>query len=170
LKVPGGTAELVRARLADSTPSDRAVLNWYTVKSGESLSAIARKLRVAKADLAEANYISPRSRVRPGQKLMIPRAPAVLMASTPDRSGPVAASRPAVSSTVAASTAKAEPSPQAARVVYRVKRGDTLASIARLFQTTVASLRVWNHLSSNRISAGERLTVFRPVARTAQNR
>ena len=42
------------------------------------------------------------------------------------------------------------------------KRGDTLASIARLFKTTVASLRTWNpRWPGNQLLAGQRLTVFR---------
>jgi LysM repeat protein len=46
------------------------------------------------------------------------------------------------------------------KLVYQVKRGDTLASIARVFKTTVASLKKWNGLSGNVIRAGERLTIF----------
>jgi LysM repeat protein len=45
---------------------------------------------------------------------------------------------------------------------YDVKRGDTLASIARLFQTTVASIKTWNpRLPNGRLTAGQRLTVYR---------
>ena len=46
------------------------------------------------------------------------------------------------------------------RRVYRVRRGDTLSSIARLFRTTVASLKRWNALRSNLINPGQRLTVY----------
>ena len=45
---------------------------------------------------------------------------------------------------------------------YAVKRGDTLASIARLYQTTVASIKTWNpRLPGERLAAGQRLTVYR---------
>jgi len=150
------------------------VLNWYTVRRGESLATIARKLRVSKSDLAEANYLSTRSAVNAGQKLVIPRAPAVLMAAHPDRPVPVAESRPAVANASLVTEAPADdddaPAAQSARVVYRVKKGDTLASIARLFKTSVASLKVWNHLASTRIAAGDRLTIYRSAAHSAQNR
>jgi len=46
-----------------------------------------------------------------------------------------------------------------AATTYRVKRGDTLFSIARLFNTTVDKLRSLNRLRGNRISVGDRLTV-----------
>jgi LysM repeat protein len=48
------------------------------------------------------------------------------------------------------------------RTIYHVKRGDTLASIARLFQTTVASIKTWNpRLDGDQVAAGQRLTVYR---------
>jgi LysM repeat protein len=49
------------------------------------------------------------------------------------------------------------------RVTYQVKRGDTLASIARLFRTTVASLQSWNRIAGTRIRTGERLTIYTVV-------
>jgi membrane-bound lytic murein transglycosylase D len=159
LAVPAGTAEILRARLADA--GERGALNWHTVRPGESLATIARKLRVSRADLAEANYLSLRSRVRPGQKLVIPRAPATLMAAQPDRPAPVADARPAVeraSMTTGPKTPGTASEP--ARRVYRVKRGDTLASIARLFETSVSSIKAWNRLRTNRINPGQRLTVY----------
>jgi len=48
------------------------------------------------------------------------------------------------------------------KVSYEVKRGDTLASIARLYKTTVASLRKWNPLlPGDRLTAGQHLTLYR---------
>ena len=47
-----------------------------------------------------------------------------------------------------------------AHVTYKVKRGDTLFSIAELFDTTVAKIKSWNRLTSNRISAGAKLTIL----------
>jgi membrane-bound lytic murein transglycosylase D len=166
LKVPQGTADVIRARLEDSAPEALASLNWYTVRRGESLPSIARKLRVSRADLMDANYLDKRSRVVPGQKLIIPRAPAVLMAANIDRPAPVTESRavPAVAESVTGAP-DAQQSDRV-RLIYRVKRGDTLFSIAQLFRTTVSALRAWNHLSSSRIHVGDRLTVFasRPSA------
>jgi N-acetylmuramoyl-L-alanine amidase len=40
-----------------------------------------------------------------------------------------------------------------------VKRGETLSSIARLYRTSVASLRQANRLKNDAIRAGQRLTV-----------
>jgi membrane-bound lytic murein transglycosylase D len=160
LRVPAGSGELLVARLEQSAPDERASLNWYTVRRGETLAAVAQKLNVSRADLAEANYISANARVSPGQRLMIPRAPGVLMAARPDRPVPVTESRRAVRGDDSVSNAPSAQRSENTRLIYEVKQGDTLSSIARLFQTTVASLRLWNQLSSTRINAGDRLTIF----------
>ena len=46
------------------------------------------------------------------------------------------------------------------RVYYQVKEGDTLASIAKAFKTTVVSLQSWNRIPSSQIRAGQRLTIY----------
>ena len=161
LKVPEGTAELVRARLAEADPRELASLNHHTVKRGETLATIARRLKVSRADLAEANYISVRARVRPGQQLIIPRAPTLLLAARTDSPVPEVEAR--TSDVVVASNVTV-PQPRSAaqtRVVHRVKRGDTLSSIARLYRTTVASLKRWNSIRGNAIQIGQRLTIIR---------
>ena len=164
LRVPDGTAETLRARLEESVEVTRASLNWHTVKSGETLTTVARKLRVSRTDLAEANYRSVRARVFPGQKLIVPRAPATLMAAQPDRPSPGLETRPLVARasliTAGGVSDDENDQPEAERHTYRVKRGDTLASIARLFSTSVSALKQWNRLRSSRISPGQRLTVY----------
>jgi membrane-bound lytic murein transglycosylase D len=46
------------------------------------------------------------------------------------------------------------------KLIYRVKRGDTLFSIAKLYRTTVTSLKQWNRIRGNAIQVGQRLTIF----------
>src|SRR5688572_2974753 len=79
VKVPIGTGDRLRERLATAKPGELAPLNWYRVKKGESIATIARKLNVSRTDLAEANAMTLKSRVRAGQELIIPRAPATLL-------------------------------------------------------------------------------------------
>jgi peptidoglycan lytic transglycosylase D len=164
LRVPEGTAEPLRVKLEESLDVTRASLNWHTVRSGETLTTIARKLRVSRIDLAEANYLSARSRVRPGQKLIVPRPPTTLMAAQPDRPTPALEVRPlAVRASFISTDGTSDgdsDQPEAERRTYRVKRGDTLSSIARLFSTNVSALKHWNRLRSNHISPGQRLTVY----------
>ena len=161
IKVPVGTSEILRARLQEAGESERTTLQWHTVKRGESLATIARTLRVKQADLAEANYLSTRSRVAPGQKLIIPRAPTTLLAARTEQ--PVPETTVVQSRAVVPQDASLAAPPKEARgkVVYRVKRGDTLSSIARLFNTTIDALKTWNAtIQGTRIQVGDRLTIF----------
>ena len=159
LKVPVGTSDVVLSRLAQAPDVDVATLKYYTVKRGETLATVARKLSVSKADLAEANYLRPSARLIAGQKLMVPREATVLMAARADRGVPVADARRTVDE--AGQLADATSSNRV-KSVYQVKRGDTLVSVARLFQTTVASIKSWNpRLASDRLTTGQRLTVYR---------
>jgi membrane-bound lytic murein transglycosylase D len=169
LKVPIGTADVVRTQLAET---DSAQLDWHTVTKGETLVSIAKKLKVTRTDLAQANYLSIRARLETGQRLVIPRAPAVRLAARPENSPPPAELELAPAVVVAATTSTlAQPAsePESVSVVYRVKAGDTLSSIARLYRTTVASLKAWNRLPSSSIQVGQRLTIFITRGATATN-
>jgi len=172
VRVPVGTAEKFQHRLASAHPGDLITLKWHTVKRGETIPSIARRLRVKQADLAAANGLSTRSRLRAGQTLVVPGAPATLLAArtpratppavvasaAPAEAGPADTPEPATDVTPAVKP-DAVPAKAAAPVVYRVKRGDTLFAIARLFNTTVDRIKSWNRLRGNTISAGDRLTI-----------
>ena len=160
LKVPAGTAEGVARRLEEASTPDLASLKWYTVKRGETLPVIARKLRVSKTDLAEANYLRATARVNAGQRLMVPHESTVLLAARTERPVPAAESRAIVAGPTL--MAQAPANSNRVKVIYEVRQGDTLADIASHFKTTVASLKTWNpRLLGNRLQAGARLTVYR---------
>lgn len=157
VKVPLGRGPGLEAMLA-STQVELASLRWHTVRRGESLATIARKLGVSRADLAEANAIRTTTRVRVGQQLIIPRAPAVplLAAASPaaprdgDAAATVTASR---GSTSAGDSDKG-------RVVYRVRPGDSLYRIAASHDVSIGEIKTWNRLRSDRLTVGTRLTLY----------
>jgi membrane-bound lytic murein transglycosylase D len=161
LRVPNGTAQTFRDRLSAAAGEELASLKWHTVRRGETIISIARKVGggVTASEIAEANSLSVRSRLRAGQELLIPRPPTALMATRTERPAPsVVASRP-VSGT--ATVPDAVRSSASTTTYYRVKRGDTLFGIARLFNTTVDKIKSWNRLRGNTISAGTRLLIHR---------
>jgi len=158
LKVPTGTASVLSARLVSASPNELVSLTWYTVKKGESLASIARKLKVSRLDLAEANHLSTRSKIKAGQALVVPRAPATLLASNLRPAAPSEVASRAIAGP-APMRAVAEPKATTRTVTYRVKRGDTLYTIAQLFDTTVAKIKSLNRLQSNRIVPGTRLKI-----------
>lgn len=155
LRVPEGTAARVEEGLATSAPGQLNALQWHTVKAGESLATIARKLRVNRSDLAEANYLRVNARVRAGQRLVIPRMPTAALLAR-------AASRPDAVPASLVTEVEADDTPA---TIYRVRRGDTLYAIARRHGTTVNQLREWNNLKGSTLSIGTRLIVS--PARTA---
>jgi membrane-bound lytic murein transglycosylase D len=169
LSVPAGSGLLVEQRLAGLAPEEFTSLQWHTVRRGETLQSVANRLKVRRTDLAEANYLSTKARVKPGQRLVIPRAPTTLLAAQADRPEPVLAKpRPAAPAATLAAAPTAKRSGDRTRVTYLVKRGDTLSSIARVFSTTVAALRSWNGLKSDRLNPGDKLTVY--TSRAASSR
>jgi membrane-bound lytic murein transglycosylase D len=146
-------------RLEESASVELATFKYYTVKRGDTLASVARKLSVSKTDLADANYLPSSARVSAGEKLMVPHEATVLMAARAERSIPVAESRKTVAD--AGQLAEAS-STNRVKTSYQVKRGDTLASIARVFETSVASIKTWNpRIAGDRLTTGQRLTVYR---------
>jgi membrane-bound lytic murein transglycosylase D len=162
LKVPMGSADVVSARLDEFVGDGAATLasfKWYTVKRGDTISTIAKKLRVSRADLAEANYLKTTSKVTVGQQLIVPQQPTVLMAAQTDRVIPAADTQLLVSAGPAIESVQAT-SDAPRKIIYQVKKGDTLSSIARVFSTSVQSIRTWNRIPGTRINVGERLTIY----------
>jgi membrane-bound lytic murein transglycosylase D len=157
LRVPAGTASLFSRRLASASPNELVALSWYSVKKGDSIATVARKLKVSRTDLAEANHLSTKSRLTAGQSLVIPRAPATLLATNSRPAAPTEVASRAISGSAPIPSVDDAP---ARPVTYRVKPGDTLYGIARLFDTTVDKIKSWNRLQSNRITPGTRLKIM----------
>jgi LysM repeat protein len=89
---------------------------------------------------------------------MVPRETTALMAARTDRPVPAADSRSLVADKVVPAVASSNS--DGAKVLYQVKSGDTLTSIARVFSTSVDAIKNWNHLPDSQIRAGERLTIY----------
>lgn len=140
----------------------------YTVRRGDTLTSIADGFGVTVAELRRWNRLrSTTSRVNRGVRLRIypgglsaPPATRTTTASATPASRPAGpASRPTTSQ--AQSAAKPAGSGNSP-VIHRVRPGETLWSIARAYQTTVATLRGTNRfLMSRGLQAGDSLTVSR---------
>ena len=72
LRVPVGTSVEISRRMSEADGDDLLSLTRYPVKSGDTLAGIARKLHIARADLAEANGLNISARVNGGQELIVP--------------------------------------------------------------------------------------------------
>jgi membrane-bound lytic murein transglycosylase D len=159
MKVPVGTADKLTAKLADASPADFTALKWYAVKKGETLLTVARRFGVSRTDVAEANNLTVKSALHAGQELIIPRQPATIVAARAERPAPTSVASRAIAEP-AATPAVAHPRAVVAQT-YTVKKGDTLFSIAQLFDTTVAKIKSWNRLTTNQIAPGKRLKIIK---------
>jgi membrane-bound lytic murein transglycosylase D len=160
IKVPLGTAEKVRTGLAAASPGQLNAMQMHTVKRGETLATIARKLQVSRADLAEANYLKITSRVKAGTKLIIPRMPSAALLARASAGELEDTAETIVADVLKETTPLKAAVPQ--RRTYQVKRGDTLGAIARKTGTTITQLMNWNKLRTTNLQIGTRLLIQAP--------
>ena len=106
---------------------------YHTVRRGETLSSIAEDYGVTVNDIREWNGLSGSS-INAGQKL-------------------------AVDSSVAKKVSSKKSSDAVASTKHKVRRGETLASIAEKYGVSVSNLREWNGISGSNIKAGQTLVV-----------
>lgn len=112
--------------------------DYHVVTRGETLISISRKYKTTPRAIAEANgFRSWRTRVKIGQRLVLSsdNAVAVKIARAPKL--------------------RITKSP----VVYKVKRGDNLAELARVFGKNVREIKQVNKLRRNKILVGQRLVL-----------
>ncbi len=147
LRVPRGRAQQVDQCVSNLPPEKRVNFRRHVVRRGQTLAGIARANGVRAADISEANSLVPGRRLRPGTELIIPIPPSRVVTVSHQREAGVA------------------DSPDGRRVRYRTRRGDTLASIAAQYGTTVRELQAWNGLRTSRIAVGRLLTIYTASAR-----
>jgi len=151
LRLPAGTSSNFYDRLAAIPQSERRPWLVHTVSRGETMRSIAHMYGIDPEQLASYNDMTTRERVRRGEQL---RVPMTVM-------GPQTGS---AASTAPEATAVRETIPQRTESVlvrHRVRRGETLASIARSSGVSMASVRHWNHLSRRAgVRKGELLKLY----------
>ncbi len=138
LRVPDGTGEQCLACIASLPqyiPPD-VVTDRYTVRSGDTLGAIARRYRTSVNAIKNLNGLRS-NLIRPRQVLRIP-------------------SRGGVETPGAAAAPAAKPGET---VTHIVRNGDNLFQIAKTYGTTVEKIKAANNLSSDIIAVGQKLVI-----------
>ena len=187
LRIPLGTYERFAEGYANLPEDAYLTAGEYVVRRGDTLGKIARQYGTSVGQLMRDNGLRS-TRIGIGQRLVVPvpkydsavPVPALTaadkmtvdygtrtlrpLAVSPSVAQAVRerqASTPVVKASAPAPAPKrAEPARSETRVVYRVRRGDTLSEIAEKYGVGVSSLRQWNKLRGSRIKVGQRLTIY----------
>ena len=141
-KIPGFMEEL-----SGLDPDQRIQWKRYKIRSGDSLSVIARRHQTTVGVIKQANKLKS-SRIRAGRYLLIP------VASRDN------------TSYFAATTVAPQSGPQgASRIDHTVRNGDNLWTLARNYRVSHRSLAKWNGISTkDTIYPGQKLVIWSKTA------
>jgi membrane-bound lytic murein transglycosylase D len=138
LHLPAGTADKFQTAVA-SIPADKRVWwRYHKVQGGETLAAIARTYHTTPRAIAEANDLEDDA-LAPESRLIIP----------------IAAGKQSDTSTYAHAITH-----------YKVRKGDTVESVAENFGVSAKMLRGWNHLKGSSLAGRKVLYLHLPVSRS----
>jgi len=157
VRLPVGAAEQFSERVAKAPRLEKSEWVRHRIRRGETLSTIAAKYRVSMRSILEipANKLKNPHRIRAGRYLLIPVKERYVASRNEPR------------------TSKSQPSQLTSyegkdRIVYRVRKGDALSTIAQKHGVRIADLKSWNHLWSERyIYPGQKLIIWTKSSRTA---
>jgi membrane-bound lytic murein transglycosylase D len=164
------TKETTRDSLMNITKALPMASKTHVVKSGESISAIARKYGVTVADLKKWNKI-PSNKLKRGQRLKVtaPFKAKVEEVSSQGTSATQESTTPSSSESESGTAVKTEtttpksapkPASTAGVSVYKVKSGDTLWKIAVSHGMTLEEIRKLNGFNSRtKLQVGQKVKV-----------
>ncbi len=140
LALPPGTADKFQQAIAAIPKDMRVWWRYHKAAPGETLAQIARQYHTAPANIAQVNDLRD-GELSADTKLIIP--------VTPGR-------RPAGEESAVSYSRRP--------TYYKVRRGDTVLSVADDFGVPAEKIRRWNHLRDNQLRAGRSLRIYRPLA------
>jgi membrane-bound lytic murein transglycosylase D len=142
LKLPYGTKQTFLENFATIPPEKRMIQLRHRIRRGETLSTLARRYGTSVQAIRELNGLGRSHTIRQGDYLLIPMSSKV-------------AARQSFSST------PSEDEPGLKKIVYKVRRGDTLWRISKYFNVPINQIRKWNGMHrTSTIRAGERLVLY----------
>ncbi|RJR19626.1 MAG: peptidoglycan endopeptidase [Nitrospiraceae bacterium] len=127
----------------------------YTVKKGDSLYKISKKYKVGIEEIKKANNLKTK-KLKPGKELTIP--------STEDQDTAAAeivtvALPPEKAVNVTSEVIATQPQTRAEPKTYKVKKGDSLWSIAKKHSITVSEIKELNNLKSRKLKPGQVIVI-----------
>ena len=158
LRIPKDKTEVFVANLKQIPPEKRRNYLVHTVKKGETVSSIAQKYKISKAILVDLNglekYDKSKKKLPKGIGIKIPlRTSGTLLAAVVPEP-PVSETEESTDTNSDKTTASGEEPEKEklqgesnkAKIVYHVKNGDNLKSIASMYDVRISDLRNWNDI------------------------
>src|SRR5258707_44654 len=145
LHLPPGTPDKFQTAVA-SIPADKRVSwRYHKVQGGETLASIAPTYHTTPRAIAEANDID--GDAGPNNASLSPETRLII---------PIAPGKQVDTSTYAHATTH-----------YKIRKGDTVESVAENFGVSARMLRVWNRLKGSSLAGRRILYLHLPVTRSA---
>jgi membrane-bound lytic murein transglycosylase D len=143
LHLPAGTKDQYENAIASIPPDKRLWWRFHEVHSGDSIMALARTYHTTAKQIEEANHLDG-PELQADAKLVIPVAPG----KHPDSDGATYARR---------------------ITRYKVRRGDTVESVADNFGIAPTMLKRWNGLRGNSLAGRRVLALHLPISPSARD-
>ena len=153
LLLPAKNVDRFHANLAAWEATGQPLTNWtvYKMTQADTLAGVARRAGISEEKLRDANRIPPRYVISAGSTILIPRDETMESDIPADSLDARFALVPEYSNL--------------RKVTYRVRRGDTLHSVARRYRVNEKDVIVWNQLTAPTLFAGQRLELTVPAAK-----
>jgi membrane-bound lytic murein transglycosylase D len=143
LRLPVGTRERYLAAIEPIPPQMRVWWRYHEVAQGDTLASIARTYRTSLQAIEQENRLQLDDELRPDSKLIIPIPPGKHAATEDGASYARHATR------------------------YKVRRGDTVQTVADNFSLPPIMIRRWNHLKGDSLRGRRIVYVHLPVTPSA---
>ncbi|MFA4910055.1 MAG: LysM peptidoglycan-binding domain-containing protein, partial [Desulfobacteria bacterium] len=137
VKVPIGRKEIFAKSLVKTEPSDRSAFIRHTVKRGETLSRIASLYDTGTEPIMRLNKIKTPRGIKAGRTLVIPVGSSKIAKRDTDKK------RGFILSKVAK---KGYLESERKKIIYTVRKGDTLWNIAQRYDLKTSEIRYWNKI------------------------
>jgi len=145
IKIPFGKKEVFLKNFELLQPAGKTEFKIHIVRKRETFQQIARRYRVDVEPILELNRLERKSRLSAGMNLLIP------IPKHPESKPLLMGSK---------STKTKEQIPEREEIIYTIKKGDTLWSIANEMGVNLGALSRWNKLDSEaKLMPGDQLKI-----------
>jgi membrane-bound lytic murein transglycosylase D len=130
---------------------DEPLVSWqtYALKKNESVEKVAARFNMDVDKLRQINGIKPYVKLRHGHSLLVPMPDHADESNLDETWNRPEFSRPN--------------NFYGTRIVHRIRRGDTLSTIAQRYGVSVRGIKSWNGIRGSLIRAGDRLVIYKDL-------